>query len=322
MYLMDYKIVFDNNGKKFQLVLLNSFLIKKSVENLADLATILLPECILNSPLNIEDKISRGTQVSIELGYNGKLKNEFNGFIQDIRVNDSSLQILCEDDLFIFRKKVSDKIFKSTTVKQIVNYLIQEIDSSYKLVCDYDLGYEKFAIHQATGYDVLKKLKEEIKCNIYFNALDKELHIHAPFSEKKGHVKYSMQQNIESSSLEFKKSVDKKVEVSIESIDSKGKITTFKTGTTGGDSITLKVGAMPEADVKRIAESELIKRSYDGFEGSFDTWLIPFVEPTFSIEYEDKDYPNKKGVYYVSAVETSFSDGGGKRTITLGVKLS
>ena len=322
MYLMNHKIVFNNAGNKVQLALLHSVVIKKSVENLADTATIILPEQSLNSPINIESKINRGTAVSIELGYNDNYKHEFSGFIQDIVVTDNSIEIVCEDDLFVFRKQVNNKYFKITSVKEIVQYIINQIDSSYTLSCDYDLAYEKYAINQATGYDVLMKLKEEIKANIYFDSNAKILHIHAPYSEKKGNVKYSMQKNIENSSLQYKRAVDKKVEVTIESIDSKGKITTVKTGSTGGDSVTLKVGTMSEADIKRIAQAELIKRNYDGFEGSFDTWLIPYVEPTYTAEYNDDDYPDKKGRYYVSAVETTFSDNGGVRSVTLGVKLS
>lgn len=321
MFVMDWNIIFNNAGKKFKLGLLAECEIDSSVDNLADVATIVLPEAVMNWVLNIESKISRGTQVTIQLGYNGKLETEFEGFIQDITTNDSTLKIICEDALFLFRVGVPDVELKPTSLKKIAQYLIDKIDPSFTLSCDFDISYEKFVIHQATGYDVLKKLQEETKANIYFDTINKVLHIHAPYVEIGGVVKYSMQRNIEKSSLEYKRAIDKKVEVTIESTDSKGKVKSITSGTTGGDKITFKVGPMSEADVKKIAESTLKKNSFDGYSGSFDGWLIPFVQPTYSAIIEDTDYPHKNGRYYVIGVKTSFSESGGKRTITPGIKL-
>jgi hypothetical protein len=322
MYPMKYNIEIKTDGKKYRLALIHSIVVEKSVELLTDTATIILPEAVLNQVLNFESKIKRGSSIKIELGYSLPLKLEFVGYVEQITNVGSSLEIKCEDELFVFRKQIADKVFKTTTVKNIAGYLISQVNSGYKVICDYDLGYEKFVIHQATAYDVLKKLREELRCNIYFKSDTNELHIHAPYKDKGGSVKYSMHQNIESSSLEYKKAIDKKYEITVESIDKKGKVQSIKSGTTGGDSVTIKVGAMNSMDLKRIADAELSRRSFDGYEGSFDAWLIPYVEPTYSAQIIDNDYPDKKGTYYVTAVKTEFSDAGGKRTINLGIKLA
>ena len=181
---------------------------------------------------------------------------------------------------------------------------------------------EKFVIHQATGYDVLKKLAEETKANIYFNTEKKELHIHAPYIEKAGEVIYSMQENVEKSSLEFKKALDRKVEVTVESTNLKGKVESHTVGTSGGDKITLKVGSVDAASRIKIANAELLRRSADMYEGSIDGWLIPFVAPTYTATIRDEDYPEKDGKYYVTGVTTSINESGGKRTVKIGVKLS
>ena len=165
-------------------------------------------------------------------------------------------------------------------------------------------------------------MAEETKANIYFNTEKKELHIHPPYIEKGGVVLYSMQKNIEKSSLEYKKAIDRKVEVTVERTNLKGKVESITTGTTGGDKITLKVGSVATGDLKKIANAELLRRSADGYEGSIDTWLIPFVKPTYSAKIKDKDYPDKDGTYYVTSVTTTVSDSGAKRTVKLGVKLS
>ena len=322
MYNMDWDIRFKNGKKEYKLGILAECEIECSVDNLADTANIVLPEAVMNQVLNIQDKLSRGTSVIIKLGYDKKLETEFVGYILDITTNDSTLKIVCEDALFLFRTGVKDMELKPTTIKQIAQKLIDQIDSSFKVSCDYDISYEKFTIHQATGYDVLKKLQEETKANIYFDTQNKVLHIHPPYIEKGGQVTYSMHKNIEVSSLEYKRAIDKKVEVTIESTDIKGKVKSVTAGTTGGDKITLKVGPMTEAAMKSVAESALKKNSFDGYEGTFDGWLIPFIKPSYSATIIDLDYPYKTGTYYIVSVKTSFSENGGKREITPGIKLA
>ena len=322
MYNIDWSIKFKTNNDTYNLETVVGIDIESSVDNLVDTAVITLPEAVMNQVLNIGAIVHRGTQVFIYAGYDGQLATEFVGYVLDVVTNDSSLKINCEDALFLFRKSVKDVELKPTTLAKIAQTLIDQIDSSFTLVCDFDISYEKFVIHQATGFDVLKKLADETKANIFFNTEKKELHIHPPYIEKGGEVVYSMQHNIEKSSLEFKKAIDRKVEVTIEKTNVKGKVETFTTGTTGGDKVTLKVGSVATTDLKKIANAELIRRSADMYEGSIDTWLIPNVKPTFTAKIKDEDYPDKNGSYYVQAVTTNIGEGGGKRTIKIGVKLS
>ena len=320
-YNLDWEIKFKTGSKVYNLGMLLECEIEKNVENLADVAVITLPETVLNQALKVKDKIGRGSEVTIKTGYNGDLKTEFIGFVRDI-TTDGSLKIQCEDALFLFRKGIKDKMLKPTSVKKIAEYVCSEIGEGYKVVVEGDLAYEKFVIHQATGYDVLMKLQEETKYNIYFNTEKKELHIHPPFTEKGGYVIYCMQKNIEKSSLEYKKAIDRKLEVTVESIQKNGTVKTAKSGNTGGDTVTLKVGQMSEADAKKIAEAEVLKRSSDMYEGSFDTWLIPYCEPTYSAKIVDFDYSEQSAIYYVKATKVNISSSGGVRTITPGIKLA
>lgn len=325
MYLdMDWEINFTTNGIPHKLLVLAECEIVCSVENLADTATIVLPEAVFNEVLlaDVQSKLKRGSEVIIKLGYDGQLETEFTGYVENITTNDNTLKILCEDALFLFRKAVKDAELKPSSIKKIAQYIIAQIDKSFTVNCDYDINYEKFTIHQATGYDVLKKIQEETKANIYFDTASKVLHIHPPYTEKGGAVKFSMHKNIETSSLEYKRAIDKNVEITVESTDLNGKVTSVTAGVTGGDKTTLKVGPMGKADMRKVAEAALLKNRYDGYSGSFDSWLIPVVRPTWTAEIEDLDYDFKLGRYYVVSVTTSFSSGGGKRTVTPGIKLS
>ena len=322
-YNLDWEIKFKTGSKVYNLGMLLECEIEKNVENLADVAVITLPETVLNQALKVKDKIGRGSEVTIKTGYNGDLKTEFIGFVRDI-TTDGSLKIHCEDALFLFRRGIKDKMLKPTSVKKIAEYVCSEIGEGYKVVVEGDLAYEKFVIHQATGYDVLMKLQEETKYNIYFNTEKKELHIHPPFIEKKdnGYVIYCMQKNIEKSSLEYKKAIDRKFELTIEKTKKDGTVVTEKIGQSGGETKTLKVGSLDAKSVKMRAEAEFKEFASDRYEGSFDTWLIPYCEPTYSAKIVDFDYPEQSAIYYVKATKINISSSGGIRTITPGIKLA
>lgn len=317
-----WKVTFITEGIRYSLETVASIDIECSVDNLSDTAIITLPEAVMNQVLNIGNEVKRGSQIIIQAGYDKELKTEFVGYVQNVPTNDSSLKIMCEDALFLFRKGVKDVELKPTSLPKIAQLLINQIDSSFTLKCDYDITYEKFVIHQATGYDVLKKLAEETKANIYFNTEKKELHIHPPYIEKGGEVIYSLQHNVENSSLEYKQAIDRKIEVTVEKTNLAGKIESYTTGTTGGDKVTLKVGSVSNADLKKIANAELIRRSADMYEGSIDTWAIPFVQPTYTAKIKDEDYPEKDGKYYVTGVTTAINESGFKRTVKIGIKVS
>lgn len=321
MYNMSWNIRFKNDTGQYRLAIVESVEIEKSVENLVDTAIIVLPGTVMNTPLQFGGNITRGTEVIIDLGYDDNLVNEFTGYVREIVTNDGNLTIECEDALFVFRTAVKDKELKPTSLKKIAEVLVRELDSSFKVDCDYDISYEKFTIHNATAFDVLKKIQDETKAAVYFDTVEKVLHIHPPYINKGGDVIYSMHQNIETSSLDYRSSLDKKVEVTIESTDLKGKVTKVTAGTTGGDKITMKVGSMSEADMRKVAESALVKNNFDGYKGTFTGWLLPYVEPTYSAKIIDHEYPDKTGTYYIVSVNTSFSESGGVRTITPGIKI-
>lgn len=322
-YDTDWAVRFMTDGKPHDLLTLAECEIVCSVANLADTATIVLPEGVFNEVIlkDITSKIRRGSEVVIQLGYDGQLATEFTGYVENITTNDNTLKILCEDALFLFRKNIKDTELKPSSIKKIAEYLVRQVDTSYKVVCDYDVNYEKFTIYQATAYDVLKKIQEETKANVYFDTAAKELHIHPPYVQKGGEVKYSMHHNIEKSSLEYKRQIDKKVEITVESTDLKGKVTSVTKGQTGGDKVTMKVGPMPKADMEKVAAAALKNNSFDGYTGTFTGWFLPICRPTYSAEIIDLDYPEKDGRYYVVGVTTKYSTAGIERTITPGIKV-
>ena len=168
---------------------------------------------------------------------------------------------------------------------------------------------------------MLKKVQDETKANIWFDG--QTLHVQPQYAQASGRtVAFDFERNIESSNLKYRKASDKKVEVTVELTDAEGKKSEVKYGAEGGKNIKRVGHGMTKAEAKKIAENEYNLWCYDGYEGSFTGWLVPFVEPGDAVRLRDADYPNKEGVYYVTGTEISFSKDGGKRTVSLGRWLS
>lgn len=325
---------------QYSLGMLDGVEIHKSVELLSNTCSIKLPAQVYNKPIaqesateigdDIKGKLKRGDKVKVWLGYDiesfAGIKPEFEGYLLNINTDDGSIILNCEDDLFLMRKAVKDKQFKNTGVQQVAEYVVSELGLNMKVNCSLTIRYDKFIISKATGYDVLKKLKEETKGNIYIRmneANEAVLNIHPPFIERHGYVDYSFQQNIESSDLKYRTKEDRRLLVIIERLGKDGKTIRETYGNTGGDQETIKGDGMSQESMLQAAKNRFDQRCYEGYEGSIITWLIPYAEPGYSANIEDEDYPYKNGTYYISAVTTSMDgNGGGVRKVQMGIKLN
>lgn len=318
MFAMDFDITIGS----FRLKMLESVVVTCSVENLADTATITLPGAAYNRALEVESKIKEGDPVYIRMGYDAHLQElpiEFQGYVESIATDDGSVKIRCEDGIYKFRMELQDAVLSDVSVKELLEHVLREL-GGFDLSCDYDFKYDRFTIYEATGFDVLKKIQEETRANIYLKGTT--LHIHPQYAETGRRVIYDFAVNIEKSDLKYKDARQRKFVATIEGTDSRGKTVKVTKGTPGGDKFTLKLpGVSDRATLERRADEELKIRAYSGYEGSFTGWLRPRVEPTDLVELRDAEYEYKTGSYYVVAVETTFASGGGSRKITLGKKI-
>lgn len=318
MYKMVHKIAVGS----YKLMLLESVKIVRSVDALADRAEIVLPGMVHNCTIEIEDKVKVGDAVKIELGYNGRLKTEFEGYVQRIGTDGGSLKLECEDGIWLFRAAVADKVYKNTDVKALLEDMCKQC-GGLALECDYGFEYEKFTVRCATGYDVLKKIQEEVRPNIYLKG--RTLHVHPKYAEVFGEAKYDFGRNIErgGTGLEYRRKDDRRVLVVVEGEKRDGTKVQVEVGSTGGDRVTMRVpGATDEASLRKVAEQVLEEKSYTGYSGSFSGWLLPYCDAGYKVALHDPDYEYKDGTYYVTAVEVNYSQNGGRRTITLGKRLS
>lgn len=317
MYTMIYDIEIGN----YKLGMLDSVEIHRSVELLSDTAVITLPAAQYNNALEIEDKLKRGDMVDIMLGYEETgLVGEFSGWLQRISTDGGSIKLHCEDDMFLFRKEIPDEVVKKITLQNLLEKVISGCGLDLRVDCSYSWTYDKFVIHDATGYDVLKKIQEECGADMYL--CDGTLHVHPPGEMMDDERFYDLALNVEEEDLTYRRAEDKKVKVVVKAILPDGTVKEVETGSTGGDKIEVKCATSDEASMKARGDLEVKRRSFDGYEGSITGWLIPMCRPADSVTLHDEDYPYKDGTYFVTSVTTTFGKDGGKRKIDLGFRLS
>ena len=178
----------------------------------------------------------------------------------------------------------------------------------------------KFVFRSATGYDALKKIQEECGADIYLH--EGILHLHPPGEVIGTPRLYDFRYNVESADLTYRRAEEKKYQITVKALLPDGKVREVEVGTAGGDKITVKCPTSDEASMRLRGETELRRRTFDGYDGSITAWLIPECLPGDTVEIHDPDYPHKEGVYFVRAVTTEFSSSGGIRKIELGFRLS
>lgn len=318
-YAMTYHIMVGS----YQVKTLQSVSIKKSVEQLSDTAVITLPGTLINQTLQVEDSIAVGDPVTIRLGYNNDLQTEFTGYVKNINTDNTAIQIECEDELYLWEVALRDEQLHDVSLKTLLQHVATQVNAAkgtnYHISCDYSFTYKTFTISHAKAWDVLKKIQDECKANVYFEGTT--LHIHPQYAEVRNRAIYDFALNVLSSDLKYKKAEDKKIEVEINYFDMDGKKHTAKYGTTGGQKIERTISASDETSIQSAAQNEWNLWNYSGYEGGLTGWLIPFCQPMDMVEIRDSSYPHKTGNYYVVSTNVEFSANGGRRKVTLGKRM-
>lgn len=316
-----YTMVHDIQIGNYRVGMLDKVSIHRSVELLADTATITLPAAQYNVALEVEDKIHRGDAVVIRLGYEETgIKEEFRGYLQSISTDGGNITLLCEDELHLLRKDVPNKQYKKVAIDKLLEETLAAAGVKMSVNNTYTWTYESFVVNDATAYDILKKVQEECGADIYIK--DGVLHIHPPGEVVGVERYYNFSLNVEKADLTYQSAADKKVKVVVKATLPDGTIKEVEVGATGGDKVEVKCPTSDAASMKQRGQEELLRRSFDGYDGSITTWLVPECMPGDTANLHDEDYPKKDGAYFVRSVTTEFSSSGGSRKIELGFRLS
>lgn len=300
--------------------------ITKSVEELSDTAMIKMPSKFVirqnGEEKLVENALKVGDKVSIKLGYENVYQGvEFVGFVVSIG-SKIPLEIKCEDAMWLLRRKNITHAFNDKTkLKTILQKVVEgtELQLSDKIP---DIEVDKFIIKDANGTQVLQKLKEHLALSIY---LDNEGKLYAGLEQMNNIGKeaiYDLNYNLVENNLEYKTSEQKRLKVKYTYINAKNQKKSVEVGDKDGELRTFHTSVVSDENkMLEMANAELKKLKYDGFEGNVKSFLIPYATHSMAAVIRDKERPHREGKYFIKKVVTSFGSSGARRTIEISNKL-
>jgi hypothetical protein len=301
--------------------------INSAAEVLSDTAVIELPSYNHNVPFDAEATFKRGEKVKILLGYNNKNRVEFEGYLKAISSN-NPVRLECEDGMFLFRKKITNKTFKNVDINTLLNYVVEQIGGFTVQSTVSGIRFGRFNIINATAFEVLTKIKQEATVAIFLTG--STLHCHLLYtgenSRIRGRAKYTMQLDIqEGSSFVFLNGKDRKFQVKVEGLTEKNTKVEAQVGDEGGETLLLKrPNISDKTALEKIAKEVWTQRNLDGYqESTLRAWGNQDCEVGFAVTVEDLDLPSRTSSYYATQVRTIVSpETGYQKDIKLGIRLS
>ena len=303
----------------------NEIEITKSVEELSDTAVIKLPtrfKVRQNGEQKFtEDAIKVGDKVTITLGYEGKYSGvEFTGFVKKISPK-IPLEIYCEDALWVLRRKNITRSWEKTTMKEILTEVVK--DTPVQLADNIpSVNLDKWIIKNANGAQVLESLKKDLLMTAFINDEGKLYCGLQQLTNVGQTVVYDLNYNLVENNLEFKSKEERKIKIKYTYIDKENKRKSIEVGDPDGEQRTYHTSVISDTKkLEEMANAEIEKLKYDGFEGDVTSFLIPYATRGMKAKLLDNEHPNREGNYFIKKVVTTFGTGGARRKITIGNKL-
>jgi hypothetical protein len=323
--LMAFVLACDISVGAYRFRQVNEVTIEKSWRELGDKCELRLPAL----KRRLEEVIAPGDAVSVKLWYSGlAVHEEFNGYVRRVSPN-IPFELECEDHIYYFRKTPIKKSWSSTTLKEVIEYLVGEVNSKHSAGITVstklpDVNLKPFVIEAGnTAATALQKIRENFGLVSYFKG--RELFTGLAYQQTFGNMKYSFAWNVITNDLKYRNEDDIQLKVKAIGItrDNK-KVVVDDIGDAEGEQRTLYFyNVSDKAQIKKLAEEELKRLKYTGYEGTIDTFLYPYAEPLMTAEIFDPKYAEKRaGTYIIDSVKTQFGAYGARRTVELGVKLT
>lgn len=327
-FYLSYEI--DINGVLYKGV--NSVNIERSIYNLVQTATIKLPASGIikndqgQTNVQIIDRVARGDEVSLSLGYDDNNDIEFIGYVDRV-IHGNPATIECVDQMYLLRETTIQKTYTETPLIDILSDLLSGTGLSVNNNTQ-DITVKKLIAATQTGEEVsadkvLNKIKETLGISIYFTRAG-ELYAGLDHAFQLGEVNYSLGKNTrdEGKDLEFHSADEMKLEITAFNFADDGTKTSVKVGDNDGAKRTIfYYNVESESKLKELATNDLEKYKYNGYQGTFECFGLPFSEPGMVANITDPLYSERSGKYAVDSVIIDFGQQGFIRKNEISIKL-
>jgi phage protein D len=325
MFLMTHDIKIGG----FKAFKCNSFTYESSMDEISDKATILIPAmCRLidqdktynNLPTGLQ--IKEGQAVEIKAGYDGRNVTRFMGFVSRINFK-VPVEIECEGYAYLLRRKMINKSFTKTTMKAVLEYLIEgtEIKLSPKMAAS--MVFEAVTFKNYTAMQVLEWIKDNYHVAVcfFFN----ELYVGWVASFTGATVKHRLNWNVvKDDALVFNTYTGSVVHIEGVSTNQDGSRLKKKASNVlrAGDVKQVKTIIKNDADMQAMANDKQLAENQKGYTGSITGFLVPYCAPGMATQIIDSKYSERNGKYFINSVKGSYSKSGGRQSIGIDFALS
>jgi len=298
----------------------NSVSIELSRKGQVGRATIVLPRRYNKN--NIQEAIFEGDAVNIKLGYNGRLNDEFSGYVSSIGCN-IPVEIECEDFMYkLKRTSVKPKSWKSVKLVDIIKYVAPDAVIEVN-----DITMAPYYIKgQITAAKVLESIKDQFGLDVYMRP-DGKVYVGIAYNEgeavKSKPIIYRAGLNIIDQDLKYQRADGVRIKLRMISLLKSGKQLTYEAGDPDGELRTIHEYNLLEQEMKAMVDERLKLFKFDGLQGTFEAFGEPYARHSMIANIKDDKNPGYDGSYLIDTVRTRFGTSTGyRREITLGKKAS
>jgi len=296
----------------------NSCEITQSVIELSDQAIVVLPRNYKNKiGESVLDVLKVGQKISISLGYNDELNEEFKGYVREIE-SDIPIKIHIDDEMYQFKKNNLVKSWKKVTLQEVLTATSKgmEIDCP-----EVNLG--KFIIDNESSYKVFMRLKHY---GLFTYVKDDVLHCGFPYKMgEKSYVahEYEFGRNVKENKLKYRRKEDIKLKVVAIANKKDGKKIKVELGSGENDAIvrTMNFGDVDETQLRTLANAELNKLCFDGYSGKIIGFGVPLTRAGDTLRIIDEKEKDREGNYLIESVKIRWGNAYFERINQLSYKV-
>jgi hypothetical protein len=291
--------------------------IDSSWKNVTDTAEIILPRNVTDfNRQKVSEVFQAGDPVTIKLGYNGELYEEFTGYISQAPAG-IPLVIKCEDEMYKLKRRTVNISLKNCTLKQ----LLQAIGPGYTIQCDETKLMGTMRFPNKTASEVFEELKKQ-GVNCYFEG--KTLHAMDVSTRYSDNTVSVVIEDTAGESLNQKaieevlviirllRKIGKKLKVEFGDKNAGTRINRDYSG----DS------AMTEAQMLSEAKKLYTAAKQPGLDGDVTLFGLPRVKHGYKLNITSVLYPEKKGTYYIDTVSKTANQNGYRQVCKIGIKAT
>ena len=299
------KIVFGETDTHEEIVIRkgNAVRIESSWEMLTSTATIILPRNVKDfDKLNVKTIFKKGDPVTIYLGYDEVLIEEFSGFISEVSA-DIPVKIKCDDWMYLLKKHPVNVSMRSTSVPELIKMIVPpgiEVD-----VADINIGTKRWP--NTTAAKILEELQE---AHIYSYFKGKKLIVGKIYTDDDEEpVVLNFAQNVVDNNLQYKNKEDVIVKIFATSTLPKGRKLKVEYGDDFGQEQHLSYyNITVEAELLKLAKADYEKYKVEGFDGDVTIFGVPSVRHGMKAQVISDQYPDRKGLYFIKKVVKDYDD--------------